>query len=128
MPPQSRSLPSSARDPEEFYEALAKASDEMLARWVLKNMGSRRDDNILFLAAIMREHRRQVVSVASEKLSHNSEIEALRKKQAEAVMPLIGNLLDQWDGMPNDLRDHIHEVHEGFTQAVRDIEDGMEGK
>ncbi len=53
------SLPSSARDPQEFDEAMAKASNEMLARWVLKNMGNRRDDNVQFLAAIFAEHRRQ---------------------------------------------------------------------
>lgn len=56
---ESRSLPQSARDPQEFDEAMAKASNEMLARWVLKNMGSRRQENVEFLAAIFAEHRRQ---------------------------------------------------------------------
>lgn len=33
-----------------------------------------------------------------------TEIQRLRKEQAKAVMPLIGPLLDEWEGLPNDIR------------------------
>ena len=31
------------------------------------------------------------------------ELESLRQLQAKAVMPLIGPLLDAWEGIPNDV-------------------------
>jgi hypothetical protein len=34
-----------------------------------------------------------------------TELDLLRREQAAAVMPLIGPLLDAWDGMPNDEKD-----------------------
>ncbi|ANN66438.1 hypothetical protein [Bordetella bronchialis] len=35
--------------------------------------------------------------------AQTSEVDALRAAQADAVMPLIGPLLDAWEGLPNDL-------------------------
>jgi hypothetical protein len=52
------------------------------------------------------------------------EIESLRAQQAKDVMPLIGPLLDAWDGVPNDLKGELEELGE----AIADIERGMDGE
>lgn len=39
-----------------------------------------------------------------------SEVETLRAAQAEAVMPMIGPLLDAWDGVPNDMKTELPEL------------------
>lgn len=56
--------------------------------------------------------------------SIDSEIEALRKEQAAAVMPLIGPLLDAWEGVPNDLRGELEELGD----CIAAIERGMDGE
>jgi len=33
-----------------------------------------------------------------------AERKSIRRKQARDVMPLIGNLLDAWDDLPNDVK------------------------
>lgn len=66
--------------------------------------------------------------VPSEIKKPEDERARLREAQAKAVMPLIGNLLDQWESVPNDLKDHIREIQEGFEQAIDDIQDAMEGE
>lgn len=96
----TRSLPSSARDPQEFDEAMARASNEMLARWVLKNMGSRRDDNVQFLSAIFAEHRRQCTA-PWRKLADERAIEVADLKVASARSETRQNAAPQvQDGRP----------------------------
>ena len=50
------------------------------------------------------------------------EIDALRRKQAEAVMPLIGPLLDAWDGVPNDEKDHDSALYAVMVKIYRAME------
>ncbi|HET9285767.1 MAG TPA: hypothetical protein VFR24_27770 [Candidatus Angelobacter sp.] len=40
-------------------------------------------------------------------LNPSAELNELRRKQREAVMPLIGPLLDAWEAVPNDFRSMI---------------------
>ncbi|KKM90919.1 hypothetical protein LCGC14_1233720 [marine sediment metagenome] len=53
------------------------------------------------------------------------EIERCRKDQAAAVMPIIGTLLDAWDGLPGDLRSDPGMEH--FSEIIVQINDAMEG-
>lgn len=55
-----------------------------------------------------------------------SEVDALRRGQALAVVPLVGNVLDHWDSLPNDLKDHIREIDDGLEQAIDAVQDAME--
>lgn len=50
---------------------------------------------------------------------------ALRREQAERVMPVVGAILDCWDGTPNDEKDsfrkqfaHMHELLQKLNAAV----------
>ncbi len=52
--------------------------------------------------------------------------QSLRKQQARAVMPLIGPLIDEWDGLPNDvtslpelkgLRRHMGKLHRAIEDS-----------
>lgn len=60
----------------------------------------------------------------SPSASAPSEIEQGRAAQAAAVMPLIGNLLDHWDSVPNDLKEY--EGLENVRRAIGDINAAME--
>lgn len=57
----------------------------------------------------------------------SKELEQLRRKQMRAVMPLIGPLLDAWDGAPNDLKGEIEEGATDLAEALDSIRDAMEG-
>lgn len=50
------------------------------------------------------------------------ERERLRREQAERVMPLIGPLLDAWDGMPNDEKDPDSPLYALMVQIDRAME------
>lgn len=39
--------------------------------------------------------------------SSDKYLQSLRRAQAKRVMPLIGSLLDAWEGCPNDVRSDI---------------------
>jgi hypothetical protein len=54
----------------------------------------------------------------------NSEITRLRKAQAKAVMPMIGPLLDAWEGLPNDFKDS--EELEALNEHLSAINSAME--
>lgn len=54
----------------------------------------------------------------------NDEIDKLRKEQIATVMPIIGILLDAWDGFPNDLK--TDPGMEGFSKIMRQIDEAME--
>ena len=63
----------------------------------------------------------------SMSLSQRIEREQLRAEQARAVMPLIGQLLDAWEGVPNDLKGEIEEGATDLAEALDSIRDAMEG-
>lgn len=52
---------------------------------------------------------------------------ALRAEQAEAVMPLIGNLLDAWGFMPNDVKGYMQEHCSSLCAALTGIDNAMTG-
>lgn len=54
-----------------------------------------------------------------------NEIERLRKKQAEKVMPMIGALLEAWDDLPNDVKSDPE--LDRLERQIRKIDNGMEG-
>ncbi len=56
----------------------------------------------------------------------SDEIDELRKAQVVAVMPLIGILLDSWDGLPNDLKSDPG--MEDFPKIMTRINGAMEGE
>ena len=47
--------------------------------------------------------------MSAKRVRTPSEVDRLRGKQAKTVMPLIGGLLDAWEGVPNDFRCEIKE-------------------
>jgi hypothetical protein len=53
-----------------------------------------------------------------------NELARLRKAQAKAVMPLIGPLLDAFEGLPNDLK--LDEGLGDLVEALQAIETAME--
>lgn len=56
----------------------------------------------------------------------SDEIASLRRKQSKRVMPLIGNLIDHWECLPNDLRGDLAKEHPGFHGSVKSIIKAME--
>jgi hypothetical protein len=56
-----------------------------------------------------------------------SEIEKLRRQQAKSVMPLIGGLLDQWEGMSNDTKSSLRWDYPTFCEYLDKINLAMEG-
>lgn len=74
---------------------------------------------------------RTVLARAMAESGPTKEIAQLRREQAQAVMPLIGPLLDAWDGMPNDekfaaelliLRHHIEAIRAAMEVARWGVE------
>lgn len=53
-----------------------------------------------------------------------SELSRLRKAQAKAVMPLIGQLLDAFEQLPNDVAS-IEELQD-LSEAIEAINNAME--
>ena len=56
----------------------------------------------------------------------NKERTRLRRLQAIAVMPLIGPMLDEWEGLPNDVRSdpelsrlalHINHINDAMEEG-----------
>lgn len=56
-----------------------------------------------------------------------SEVERLRARQTKTVMPLIGGLLDAWEGVPNDFRCDIKEHAASLADYLDAINRKMEG-
>jgi len=50
----------------------------------------------------------------------------LRKAQAKAVMPMIGPMLDAWEGVPNDVRGYMKEQCPELGCWLDDISAAME--
>ena len=56
------------------------------------------------------------------------EVESLRQEQSRAVMPLIGPLLDAWEGVPNDVKSQMEEEALDLCHYLRRIERAMDGE
>lgn len=56
-----------------------------------------------------------------------SETDRLRREQSEAVMPLIGPLLDQWEGMSNDAKSSLRWENPTLCGYLDKIDAAMEG-
>lgn len=56
----------------------------------------------------------------------SSELDVLRREQAERVVPLIGGLLDAWDQLPNDVS-HEDELT-NVKKHIERIDAAMEGQ
>jgi hypothetical protein len=52
----------------------------------------------------------------------------LRSQQADRVMPLIGPLLDQWEGLPNDTKGAWREDSPAICEYLDKIDSAMEGR
>lgn len=52
-------------------------------------------------------------------------LQRLRIAQIVKVMPVVGTLLDAWDGLPNDLKSDPG--MEGFSKIMAQIDSAMEG-
>ena len=52
--------------------------------------------------------------------------EHMRQKQASIVMPLIGPLLDAWDGLPNDELSALRESAPNLCKKMDEISEAME--
>lgn len=55
-----------------------------------------------------------------------AELNELRRKQREAVMPLIGPLLDAWEAVPNDFRGMIEDECPALVTILNRIWQKME--
>ena len=52
----------------------------------------------------MRETRlRSYAHMTNDKKRHADAIASVRARQSRKVMPIIGPLLDAWEGLPNDI-------------------------
>ncbi len=48
------------------------------------------------------------------------------QRQRRRVMPLIGPLLDAWEGVPNDIKSDLHEHCEALHSLLNMINKAME--
>ena len=56
-----------------------------------------------------------------------NERQLLIEEQVKKVMPLIGGLLDAFDGMPNDVRSYLEDEAPHLIDYLLKIDRGMEG-
>jgi hypothetical protein len=55
------------------------------------------------------------------------ELERLRARQAKRVMRRMGPLLDEYDGLPNDVRGWIKQQAPGFIREMNKLQRAVEG-
>jgi hypothetical protein len=55
----------------------------------------------------------------------DEELQWLRDAQARRVMPMIGPLLDAWDGVPNDVKGMMEEHCGQLGKWLNNIEQAM---
>lgn len=58
-------------------------------------------------------------------MTHEEILEKARAVQAKQVMPLIGPLLDQWEGLPNDAKSSLRWDYPTFCDYLDKIEEAM---
>lgn len=56
---------------------------------------------------------------------YDSIVKRARAVQAKQVMPLIGPLLDAWEGVSNDTKSLLHEECPTLYKYLNEIEEGM---
>lgn len=56
-----------------------------------------------------------------------AELERLRARQAKRVMKRVGPLLDEYDGLPNDVRCWIKGQAPGFIREMNKLQRAVEG-
>jgi hypothetical protein len=56
-----------------------------------------------------------------------AELERLRARQVKRVMKRVGPLLDEYDGLPNDVRGWIDEQAPGFIREMNKLRRAVEG-
>lgn len=67
-------------------------------------------ENALVSGTLLRKEKPMTIG--------ESEIDRLRKAQSDAVMDLIGEMLDAWEGLPTDVRcsDEMEELNECISR------------
>jgi len=58
--------------------------------------------------------------------TESEEVQDLREEQTKRVMPLIGGLLDAWDGLSNDFKETMIEEAPSLVAYLDDINRAME--
>lgn len=53
------------------------------------------------------------------------EVAELRRKQTVRVMPLVSQLLEAWDQVPNDVRSYMAEQAPGLVENLIALESAM---
>lgn len=69
----------------------------------------------------------QMLGQQMTQMSGMDEVKHLRRGQAKTVMPLIGPLLDAWEGLPEDLRNEIEGIAPTLAANLEAIDLAMEG-
>lgn len=57
----------------------------------------------------------------------NAELERLRSRQSKRVMRRVGPLLDEYDGLPNDVVGWIKQQAPGFIREMNKLQRAVEG-
>jgi transcription elongation factor Elf1 len=110
----------------EFKRVVTQASEEMLARWILKNLdwsGGNSDENGAFLTSILLEHRRQCAAPEAATLNaildmwetHKADVETNDANQPEAY-DMMCDLLDK--ALDARRRPQSHEGRKTMTKRV----------
>lgn len=55
------------------------------------------------------------------------DLERLRAQQSKRVMKRVGPLLDEYDGLPNDVRGYIKQQAPGFIREMSKLQRAVEG-
>lgn len=74
-----------------------------------------------------RQARIQLIVTDALKQMSDRDLAQLRIEQADAVMPLIGGLLDQWEGMSNDAKSSLRWENPTLCEYLDKIDAAMEG-
>lgn len=120
-----------------FKRIVAQASDEMLARWLLKNLGgydpeaAEAPGDAEFLTAILQEHRQQINAAAPEEQPRLRvmPIVKLLKDQRDECATLLRRARQQDDGTWG--RDLVREIDSllskvpSYEQQLRNVAEGL---
>ena len=55
-----------------------------------------------------------------------SELSKRRQEQVDRVMPLLGNLADRWEQLPNDMKDVLRLCSRAFHDAMAEVAAALE--
>ncbi len=54
------------------------------------------------------------------------ELRRLRRLQADRAMPLVSQILEAWDQIPNDAKGQMIEISPGLVGSIMGLESAME--